>query len=103
MKKLRIYCTDSEKETIKQSAKAEGLTVSSYFLRKTKNDLYERAMLVELVMLMIQLIEAQVVGEEVKEELRAIAQSVLDGESISEARARISEVCQFADQGDQRG
>lgn len=102
MTKLRIYCTDSEKETIKQSAKAEGLTISSYLLRKAKNDLYERAMLVELVMLMIQLIEAQVVGEEVKDDLRAIAQSVLDGEAISEARERISEVCRLADQSDQR-
>ncbi len=76
--------------------------MSGYLLRSALSDLHERAMLVELVMLMIQLIEAQVVGEEVKDDLRAIAQSVLDGDSISDARERISEVCRLADQSDQR-
>ena len=76
--------------------------MSGYLLRSALSDLHERAMLVELVMCMNQLIEAQAVGKEVKDDLSAIAQSVLDGDSISEARARISEVCRLADQSDQR-
>ncbi len=78
------------------------MTISGYLLRMALSDFHERAMLVELVMCMIQLIEAQAAGEEAKEELKAIAQSVLDGEPISEARETISEVCRLANQSDQR-
>ncbi len=102
MRTLKVYCTDSEKVTIEQRSDVEGLTTSRYLLRSALNNLNQRAMLVELVMCMIQLMEAQAAGEEAKEELKEIAQSVLDGEPISEARERISEVCRLANQSDQR-
>lgn len=96
---IKIYCSENDKKTITQNARVEGRSVSQYLRDRGLSDLPERATLVELTSCMIQLIEASCTSESVKEKLNAIAQGVLEGSSIADARAQIAEVCNHADQG----
>ncbi len=101
METVKVYCSSDEKERIKKIAAASGLKASKYLLqqglREGLGDLPERAMLAQLVSCMVRPMSSQTV----RATLLAIAQEVLEGSSILEARARIVEVCKDADQGSQ--
>jgi hypothetical protein len=96
---IKVYCTAAEKKDIQAKAKSNAQNTSKYLKERGLNDLHERVTIAELTSCMIHLIDADSIGINVKEELLEIAQSVLEGASISTARARISEVCHFANQG----
>lgn len=99
MKTIKVYCNDEEKQHIQTIAEAKGLTSSKYLLqvglRRGQIDLPERALLAQLVSCMVKLIEA----ETARNDLLAIAQDVLEGSSIKEARAQIAEICKDDNQG----
>ena len=99
MEIIKVYCTSNEKQRIVAVAEQENLTASKYMLRKGLSDLHERATVVELISCMVQLLEAGTIREGIQSELLEIAQSVLEGKSISEARTLVSEVCVNAHQG----
>lgn len=102
MENIKVYCNSEDKESIKAISAANGLTASRYLLqvglRDGSGDLPERAMLVQLVCSMVRLTEDQ----SVRDSLLKIAQDVLEGSPIIEARAKVSKVCKDADKGNQR-
>ena len=99
MKTIKVYCNDEEKQRIQAIAEAKGLTSSKYLLqvglRQGQIDLPERALLAQLVSYMVQLVEDEVACNN----LLAIAQDVLEGGSIKEARVQIAEICKDDNQG----
>ena len=93
MKTIKIYCTAAEKEQIQSIARSEDLTGSKYLLNRGLSDLHERATLTELIGCMVRLLNTKTVQDSVRDDLLSIAQTVLEGSSISTARAQVSEVC----------
>lgn len=93
---IKVYCTDIEKAAIQQMAKAAGYSKLSQYVRDAALDESCRMMLTESIGYMVQLLERDLrLGEEednIKAKLLAIAQSLLDNQSIKQARADIAEV-----------
>ena len=92
---IKVYCTESEKATIQTRAKAAGYDRLSPYIRDTALDESSRMMLAELIGYMVQLIDGDSRREEqaaIKGRLMAIAQLLLDGQSVEQARADIAGV-----------
>ena len=92
---IKVYCTDSEKAAIQQMAKAAGHSKLSQYVRDAALNESSRMMLTELIGYMVQLVDSDLRLEEkadTKAELLAIAQSLLDGKPVEQARADIAEV-----------
>ena len=96
---IKVYCSKEDKETIQKNAAAVQLNSSKYLRLKGLSNLYERAAFVELISCMVRLLDADTVQGSVRDDLFKVAQDILDGGSINEARARIVEVCSHANQG----
>ena len=92
---IKVYCTDSEKTAIQTRAKAAGYDKLSPYIRDAALDESSRMMLAELIGYMVQLIDGDSRHEEhadMKGELLAIAQLLLDGQTVEQARADVAEV-----------
>jgi len=100
---IKTYCSPSEKKKIESEAVNAGYSSTSAYLKdKAFSDNINKATLVELVSCMVKLIEAKELPTTTKDDLFEIAQAVLDGQSVSEGRKRISEVCSLASQSNER-
>lgn len=92
---IKVYCTESEKATIQTRAKAAGYDKLSPYIRDAALDESSRMMLAELIGYMVQLIDGDSRREEqadMKGRLMAIAQLLLDGQPVEQARADIAGV-----------
>ena len=96
---IKVYCSEEDKETIQKNAEAVQLNSSKYLRLKGLSNLYERAAFVELISCMVRLLDTDTIQNSVRDDLLRVAQNILEGGSINEARARIVEVCNYADQG----
>lgn len=97
---IKVYVSPEEKSQIEKSAKHDGATsVSKYLKAKAFAEEHHRATLVELISCMIKLIEAETVSPGVSDELFEIAQEVLNGQSILKCREAIAEVCRRESEG----
>ncbi|MEM6452516.1 MAG: hypothetical protein AAF703_19640 [Cyanobacteria bacterium P01_D01_bin.105] len=91
---IKVYCTDSEKTAIQTRAKAAGYDKLSPYIRDAALDESSRMILAELIGYMVQLIDGDSRREEqaaIKGKLLAIAQLLLDGQPVEQARADVAE------------
>ena len=88
-----MYCSDNEKNDLEAKAKLEKKSTSQYLKDKGFSDLHQRAMLTELTMCMARLVDADKAHEELRQKLAEIAQQIVEGSSVAEARTKIVEVC----------
>ena len=88
-----MYCSDNEKNDLEAKAKLEKKSTSQYLKDKGFSDLHQRAMLTELTMCMTWLVDADKAHEKLRQKLAEIAQQVVEGSSVAEARTKIVEVC----------
>ena len=88
-----MYCSDDEKNDLEMKARLEKKSASQYLKDKGFSDLHQRAMLTELTMCMARLIDTDRTREELRQKLAEIAQQVVEGSSVAEARTKIVEVC----------
>lgn len=92
---IKVYCTDTEKAAIQKRAVAAGYDKLSPYIRDAALDESSQMMLAELIGYMVQLVDSNFRVEEqadIKVKLLAIAQSLLDGQPIEQARADIAGV-----------
>lgn len=92
---IKVYCTDEEKTAIQKSARAAGYDKLSPYIRDAALDESSRMMLAELIGYMVQLLDSDLHLEEqadIKGKLLAIAQSLLDGQPVEQARADVAGV-----------
>lgn len=92
---IKVYCTGSEKVAIQKRAMAAGYDKLSPYIRDTALDESNQMMLAELIGYMVQLVDGDFRVEEqadMKVKLLAIAQLLLDGQPVEQARADIAGV-----------
>lgn len=90
---IKVYCTDTEKAAIHQRAMAAGYDKLSPYIRDAALDESSHMMLTELIGYMVQLVDSDFRVEEqseIKGKLLAIAQSLLNGQPVEQARADVA-------------
>jgi len=90
---IKVYCTDTEKAAIHQRAVAAGYDKLSPYIRDAALDESSQMMLAELIGYMVQLVDSDFRVKEqadIKVQLLAIAQSLLDGQPVEQARADVA-------------
>lgn len=90
---IKVYCTGSEKVAIQKRAMAAGYDKLSPYIRDAALDESSQMMLAELIGYMVQLVDGDFRVEEqadMKVQLLAIAQSLLNGQPVEQARADVA-------------